>query len=704
MNKKAWPYIGSTESGMGVREYGDYRDMQHGSYERSDANTPEKQSIEGTGPATATILSGKQFALNEEEMEDKDLLDSAFSVDEISDNSNILIISDDCDSIKGYARSKYNIFHISKKAELESSIIISKKADPRYYKYDKKFDLFLLNNNFDNDSFKLCLSNITNQLKNYSKGVIKTSLKSTDVFATLSSFNMKVDNFKNNIYKVSFNNLKNTKIVGVMDLSGAIKATFICDIADSMDKKIAGLQAYSNINKSFGLYFPYNKATDVSYHMGTVNYPIDIIFLDNELTVKKIDKNISPGTPGLFSCGGVKAVLELNGNMSNILNIKVGDQVFVDSADNLNSNTIEKNIAIKKTTSAQSRLSKFGSVGVKFVGSEGLAKTASLLMNTKEYKYAILDIDPYLGLYLNLRKEASYDKHSLLKDVFGRPKTAEKNNLKVDLLKIAKAEIPEGYFLPETISGFNDMINLKISRDLKNLVSFDGKIVIASKHNLDYSSLSGFLNSYSRLVFRRPFPIFEFTKIADDTDLYQAITQKYNNNDLYFLNKKAGAKIPKNIADKAKEAEESLKEAIEKSEKLMEALKKNLTVYQSIESDKERVKNSKFDYKESVGRNKNILKEMLLAVKEGLKKMNEIKDISTTYEIIGTIATASTKSSEIVAEIFELIDIIETDDFIPKLSEKTGMVEKIFMDLKNSIQRMTAFINNDILGVLVISP
>jgi len=173
---------------------------------------------------------------------------------------------------------------------------------------------------------------------------------------------------------------------------------------------------------------------------------------------------------------------------------------------------------------------------------------------------------------------------------------------------------------------------------------------------------------------------------------------------LYFLNKKAGAKIPKNIADKAKEAEESLKEAIEKSEKLMEALKKNLTVYQSIESDKERVKNSKFDYKESVGRNKNILKEMLLSVKEGLKTMNEIKDISTTYEIIGTIATASTKSSEIVAEIFELIDIIETDDFIPKLSEKTGMVEKIFMDLKNSIQRMTAFINNDILGVLVISP
>ena len=637
-------------------------------------------------------------------MEDKDLLDSAFSIDEISDNSNILIISDDCDSIENYAGFKHNIFHISKKAESKSDILISKKADPRYYRYDKKFDLFVLNNNFDNDSFKLCLSNITSQLKNYAKGVIKTNLESKNVFAALSNFNIKVDNFKDNIYKVSFNNLKNTKIVGVMDLSGDVKATFICDVADSVNEKIAGLQAYSNINKSFGLYFPYKKATDVSYHMGTVSYPIDIIFLDNELTVKKIDSNIAPGTPGLFSCGGVKAVLELNGNMSKTLEIKVGDQIFIDSADELNSNTIEKNIAIKKTTSINSKIKKFGSVGVKFVGSQKLSKVASLLSDTKEYKYAILDIDSYLNLSLNLKKEALYDKYLLTKDVFGSPKTAEKEKLKIQLLKVAKSEIPNGYFLPETISGFNELINLKISKDLKELVNFDGKIVVASKHDLNYESTSGLLNSYSRLVFRKPFPAFDFIKIANDIDLYQAVSQRYNNSDLYFLNKKAGVKIPKNITDKAKEAEDSLKEAIEKSEKLIEALKKNLTVYQSIESDKERVKNSKFDYKESVGRNKNILKEMLLAVKEGLKKMNEIKDISTTYEIIGTIATASTKSSEIVAEIFDLIDIIETDDFIPKLSEKTSMVEKIFLDLKNSIERMMAFINNDILGVLVISP
>ena len=83
--------------------------------------------------------------------------------------------------------------------------------------------------------------------------------------------------------------------------------------------------------------------------------------------------------------------------------------------------------------------------------------------------------------------------------------------------------------------------------------------------------------------------------------------------------------------------------------------------------------------------------------------MNEIKDISTTSEIIGTIANSSTRFSTIVAEIFDLQDIIESEDFLTELSNKTLEIDKIFIDLKNSIQRMISFINNDILGILVIS-
>jgi len=699
MNKKAWPYIGSSDSDMGVKTYGDFRDMAPSSPQRGDGLTPEKHTSEDSGTQTSRRLSGKQPALSNDPMEDNDLFESAFSTNFADDNLNILMVSDDCDSIEEFASLKHNFFHISKTSQLDNDNIVSKKADPRYYNYNKKFDLFIINNKFDNDNFKLSIANITSQLKNNAKGFIKTHLKSSDVFSILSNFNINVDYYKNNLYKVSFNNLKNTNIVGVMDKTGFVKATFICDIADSFERKIAGLQAYSAINKSFGLYFPYKKATDVSYHMGTVNYPIDIIFLDNELTIKKIDKNIQPGTPGLFSCGGVKSVLEINGNMCDVLDLKVGDQVFIDSAENLNSKSIEKNIAIKNSNE-KSSLKKYGSVSVKTIGKNEIVKTA---FNLENNNYCIVDIDNYLDLKVIASEIKEYDKYLLTQNVFGPPKTAGINKEKYSLYKIATGAIPNNFFVPSTIKGFNDFINKDISDDFKKLIRFNGKIIFASRHDLNNSLLHSFFDSYSRIISGTAFPKFDLIKIASDIDLYSAISQKYNNGTLYFLNKKAGTKIPKQIADKAKEAEEGFKKAKEEAEDLVENLKINLKVYQGIEADKEKIKNSKFEYRESVERNQKILKDSLVKIRDSIKIMNEIKDISTTSEIIGTIANSSTRFSTIVAEIFDLQDIIESEDFLTELSSKTLEIDKIFIDLKNSIQRMISFINNDILGILVIS-
>ena len=47
--------------------------------------------------------------------------------------------------------------------------------------------------------------------------------------------------------------------------------------------------------------------------------------------------------------------------------------------------------------------------------------------------------------------------------------------------------------------------------------------------------------------------------------------------------------------------------------------------------------------------------------------MNEIKDISTTSEIISAVALAAKNTSEGIKEVFDLINIIETDDKIPNL-------------------------------------
>ena len=83
--------------------------------------------------------------------------------------------------------------------------------------------------------------------------------------------------------------------------------------------------------------------------------------------------------------------------------------------------------------------------------------------------------------------------------------------------------------------------------------------------------------------------------------------------------------------------------------------------------------------------------------------MNEIKDISTTAEIIDSIALSAKSASSLVKEIFELINIIEMDDFSEQLSSKTGEAEKILGDLKSSLSRSLQYINSDILGIVILS-
>ena len=57
--------------------------------------------------------------------------------------------------------------------------------------------------------------------------------------------------------------------------------------------------------------------------MGSVGYPIDIIFIDEESRIKKICKNIQPGSLGVYGCAGIKSVLEISGGLSDALGIKV---------------------------------------------------------------------------------------------------------------------------------------------------------------------------------------------------------------------------------------------------------------------------------------------------------------------------------------------------------------------------------------------
>ena len=102
------------------------------------------------------------------------------------------------------------------------------------------------------------------------------------------------------------------------------------EVADSDIKKEIGLGGRDSINNESGMIFVYDKPDRYSFWMKDMNFPIDIIWI-NENKIIEISKNISPSDyqpPNeLFPASPVNKVLELYAGTVDKLNIKVGDEV-----------------------------------------------------------------------------------------------------------------------------------------------------------------------------------------------------------------------------------------------------------------------------------------------------------------------------------------------------------------------------------------
>jgi uncharacterized membrane protein (UPF0127 family) len=694
MKKIAWPYIGTPEAEMGSSDnFGNYRDIIDGSQERLDSMVPEKYTNEESSIPTSSYRDGINFNINNEE----DYINNIFN-ENIDENSNLLFSSENIKFLEKKSSLKYNIYCLSKEKK-NSNKIICEHGDEKYYNFGKKFDIFFVKNNNEND-LNYILKNFYNQSKNLSSLFLSTKISENNIKNILKNNKILYSNISkinNDFYKISINNCLNSKVIGVLDNLGNTKAAFICDVAESIEDKINGLQAYSSIRNSFGLLFPYKRATDVSYHMGTVSYPIDIVFIDENSCIKKISRNIQPGDSAIFQCGGVKNVLEVKGGMCTSLDIKVGDTIFLDNIEN--NNKLDKKIAIKKSNNIPSLELNHGDVSIKIIGSKNnIVKTAS----NKIKNVLIVDVNDLFKFDVKLYKSIDYDKNNVRKVILSSPKTLDSSFKKVSAINFLSSNNNDGYYLPESINSFY-LNSFEFKNSLKELLNFNGKIVFASDSNLNIQKISSLLSFKSLIFFNKKFPEFEVLNYDKKDGILYASENKYNKDQLFFLNKKAGIPVADDVKEIAKEAEVTLKMCKEESEELLKNLKKNLNIYQSVQSNPNAIKNSKFEYNESVKRNSEILKKILINIKKSLKLMNSIKDISNTFEIINSITVATMKYSEISKDIFDLVDIIENEDFLTELTKKTGELEKLSIDLTNSIRRMIDYINKDILGVLVIT-
>lgn len=106
------------------------------------------------------------------------------------------------------------------------------------------------------------------------------------------------------------------------------KVRVSCEIADSDELQIVGLQKHAGLQPYTGMAFPYDPPRKVSFHMADVSFPIDIAFVGSDSKVTKIVENAEPGTKEVWTMPHVALVVELPGGFCASKGIEVGTGVF----------------------------------------------------------------------------------------------------------------------------------------------------------------------------------------------------------------------------------------------------------------------------------------------------------------------------------------------------------------------------------------
>lgn len=100
-------------------------------------------------------------------------------------------------------------------------------------------------------------------------------------------------------------------------------------VADTEAMREQGLSGLSKIGPKEGLLMIFDKADYFAIWMKDMNFPIDIIWIDNNLTIVDITEAISPDTyPSIFEPQApARMALEVNARFAATYRIKVGDKV-----------------------------------------------------------------------------------------------------------------------------------------------------------------------------------------------------------------------------------------------------------------------------------------------------------------------------------------------------------------------------------------
>ena len=98
-------------------------------------------------------------------------------------------------------------------------------------------------------------------------------------------------------------------------------------VAADANKRAQGLQNIKYLNSFDGMLFELGSVEDADFHMRNVKFPLDMLFIDEDMKIKKI-YTAQPEEQSI-KCNSVLYVLELNGGMCKRYKIVVGDGVTI---------------------------------------------------------------------------------------------------------------------------------------------------------------------------------------------------------------------------------------------------------------------------------------------------------------------------------------------------------------------------------------
>ena len=106
--------------------------------------------------------------------------------------------------------------------------------------------------------------------------------------------------------------------------------SFDVEIADSMDERARGLMFREHLDDTAGMLFVFDDETPRSFWMKNTLIPLDMIFINSNLTVVEVKANVLPcesdpcqsyrSLPSMY-------VLEINANLAENKGIRVGSKL-----------------------------------------------------------------------------------------------------------------------------------------------------------------------------------------------------------------------------------------------------------------------------------------------------------------------------------------------------------------------------------------